>query len=153
MTSGYEYDDWNEEIPGEMEIAKSRNWLKLPLNGKFLKDRELYAYNTASLVLLSGIISQSSQIPMKEFAQGAFTPLGIDRWKWFSRGGVVYMGGNLWLTLRDMAKIGLLMLMTGYGRGRGSFPMSGLWKQRKNLRRMNLHGRNTVLSSLPVVAV
>ena len=135
MTSGYEYDDWNENFRGEMEIAKSRNWLKFAAESEISKrPGTFYAYNTASLVLLSGIISQSSQMPMTEFAQKElFTPLGIDRWKWFSRGGVVYMGGNLWLTLRDMAKIGLLMLNDGVWKGQRLVPHEWIMEAEKEL--------------------
>lgn len=120
MTSGYEYDDWADNFRGEMEIVKSRDWLRFAAeSGLTKKPGTFYAYNTASLVLLSGIISRTSKMGMKEFTEKElFTPLGIERWKWFNRRGVIYMGGNLWLTLRDMAKIGLLLLNNGKWQGK-----------------------------------
>ncbi|RQV97149.1 class C beta-lactamase-related serine hydrolase [bacterium] len=120
MTSGYEYDDWADNFRGEMEIVKSRDWLGFAADSRISKKPgSFYAYNTASLVLLSGIISRTSKLGMKEFTEKElFTPLGIERWKWFNRKGVIYMGGNLWLTLRDMAKIGLLLLNNGKWQGK-----------------------------------
>jgi CubicO group peptidase (beta-lactamase class C family) len=115
MTSGFEYDDWYESFRGEIEIQKSRNWVqKAATSGLIRQPGTFYAYNTASLVLLSEVIARTSGLSMKKFAETMFfSPLDINKWKWYSRKGVIYMGGILRLTLRDMAKIGLLMLNDG----------------------------------------
>jgi CubicO group peptidase (beta-lactamase class C family) len=115
MTSGFEYDDWYENFRGEAEIQRSRNWVKKAATSALIRQPgTFYAYNTASLVLLSEIIGRNSDMPMKKFAENMlFNPLGIEKWKWYNRRGVVYMGGQLRLTLRDMSKIGMLMLNNG----------------------------------------
>jgi CubicO group peptidase (beta-lactamase class C family) len=115
MTSGFEYDDWYENFRGEVEIQRSRNWIKKAATSALIRQPgTFYAYNTASLVLLSEIIASNSDMLMKKFAENMlFNPLGIDKWKWYNRRGVIYMGGQLRLTLRDMSKIGMLMLNDG----------------------------------------
>jgi CubicO group peptidase (beta-lactamase class C family) len=115
MTSGFEYDDWYENFRGEVEIQRSRNWIKKAATSAIIRQPgAFYAYNTASLVLLSEIIARTSDMSMKKFAENMmFNPLGIERWKWYNRQGVIYMGGQLRLTLRDMSKIGMLMLNDG----------------------------------------
>jgi len=115
MTSGFEYDDWHENFRGEVEIQQSRNWIKKAATSVIIRQPgTFYAYNTASLVLLSEIIARNSDMPMKKFAENMlFNPLGIEKWKWYNRRGVIYMGGQLRLTLRDMSKIGMLMLNDG----------------------------------------
>lgn len=115
MTSGFEYDDWYENFRGEYEIQKSRNWVKKAATSKLVRQPgTFYAYNTASLVLLSEIIARTSQMSMAQFANNMlFIPLGIKNWKWPQRKGVIYMGGALRITLRDMSKLGLLMLNDG----------------------------------------
>jgi CubicO group peptidase (beta-lactamase class C family) len=115
MTSGFEYDDWYESFRGEAEIQRSRDWItKAATSALIRQPGTFYAYNTASLVLLSEIIARTSGMHMKKFAENMlFNPLGIEKWKWYNRRGVIYMGGQLSLTLRDMSKIGMLMLNEG----------------------------------------
>jgi CubicO group peptidase (beta-lactamase class C family) len=115
MTSGFEYDDWFESFRGEAEIQRSRNWIKKAATSALIRQPgTFYAYNTASLVLLSEIIARTSGMHIKKFAENLlFNPLGIEKWKWYNRRGVIYMGGQLRLTLRDMSKIGMLMLNDG----------------------------------------
>jgi CubicO group peptidase (beta-lactamase class C family) len=115
MTSGFEYDDWYENFRGETEIQRSRNWIRKAATSAIIRQPgTFYAYNTASLVLLSETIARTSGMPIKEFAENMlFNPLGIEKWKWYNRRGVIYMGGQLRLTLRDMSKIGMLMLNDG----------------------------------------
>lgn len=115
MTSGFEYDDWYENFRGETEIQRSRDWINKAATSAIIRQPgTFYAYNTASLVLLSEIIARNSDMPMKIFAENMlFNPLGIERWKWYNRRGVIYMGGQLCLTLRDMSKIGMVMLNDG----------------------------------------
>ena len=115
MTSGYEYDDWFDNFRGEYEIGSSSNWVRKAAKASLIKrPGTFYAYNSGSLVLLSDIISRSSAMSTLDFAeQYLFQPLNIQGWKWRNKRGVVYMGGNLWITLRDMAIIGLLMVNNG----------------------------------------
>jgi CubicO group peptidase (beta-lactamase class C family) len=115
MTSGFEYDDWYENFRGEAEIQRSRDWIKKAATSAIIRQPgTFYAYNTASLVLISEIIARTSNMPMKKFLESMlFNPLGIEKWKWYNRRGVIYMGGQLRLTLRDMSKIGMLMLNDG----------------------------------------
>ena len=91
----------------------------------------------ASMVLLSGIVSRSSGEKMTDFAGSAlFDPLGIHDWRWRNQKGVVYMGGNLELTCRDMAKIGLLMLNKGLWNGERI--LSARWIE-ESFRELGIH--------------
>ena len=76
---------------------------------------EKFDYNTGLSHLLSGIITESSDMNTSEFANKyLFEPLGIDGSIWDMAGGGYYGGGaGLYLKPRDMAKLGYLYLNKG----------------------------------------
>ena len=78
-----------------------------------------WQYNDGNPQLLSGIIQAVSGRPMAELAnEYLFAPLGINRFQWESHPDGLNFGAlGLWLTPRDMAKIGLLMANQGMWEG------------------------------------
>lgn len=74
-----------------------------------------FHYNTGASHVLSGIISEVTNMSMLDFAaENLFTPLGIDRYLWpGDTQGVTFGGFDLQLRPLDMAKFGFLFLNNG----------------------------------------
>lgn len=77
---------------------------------------EVYNYNSGISHILSGIITNESGMRTNEFAEKyLFDSLGISNYKWTAdRNGYNLGNSELFLTSRDMVKIGLLVLKKGY---------------------------------------
>ena len=74
------------------------------------------AYCSMGAILVAEIISQSSGMEIDDFANAyLFKPLGIENVSWghTSKKKVISSGKRLYITSRDLAKIGLLMLNNG----------------------------------------
>ncbi len=89
---------------------------------QFILDQEMEAepgtyfhYNTGASHVLSGIISEVTNMSMYDFAkENLFTPLGIDTYFWpGDTQGITFGGFDLQLRPLDMAKFGLLFLNNG----------------------------------------
>ncbi len=78
-----------------------------------------FYYNDGDPQLISGVIQEVAGMPMEEFAlQHLFQPLGIHNYFWeMHADGVSFGAAALWLTPRDMAKIGKLMAQNGRWEG------------------------------------
>jgi CubicO group peptidase (beta-lactamase class C family) len=76
---------------------------------------EVWVYNSPSITILSHILLRATGMTPLAFAQEhLFSKLGIENVYWLTDPfGVECMSGALYLTPRDMAKIGHLMLMNG----------------------------------------
>jgi len=74
-----------------------------------------FHYNTGASHVLSGIISEVTNMSMLDFAaENLFTPLGIDTYFWpGDTQGVTFGGFDLQLRPLDMAKFGFLFLNNG----------------------------------------
>ena len=84
------------------------------------KPGDHWAYNSSSLMLVSEMISKTSNMTVPDFANKyLFQPLGISEFHWgFSPKGRAFIGGNAKMKPRDMAKIGFLMLNSGRWNGK-----------------------------------
>ena len=94
----------------------SRNWVRYVLNQPFVADRGgPMIYSTGSTHLLSAIITRSSGLSTYRFAERHLArPLGIALRPWQADPQGIYFGGNdMYLTPRDMLKIGALYLRGG----------------------------------------
>jgi CubicO group peptidase (beta-lactamase class C family) len=82
------------------------------------------AYNRSASHLLSGIITKSTNMSTLQFADKyLFKPLGIPTPRWRTGFGGYNQGGwGLYMTTRDMAKIGYLYLRNGVWDGRQIIP-------------------------------
>lgn len=76
---------------------------------------EAWAYNSGTSILLGGILEEATGRDVLGFAhEYLFDPLGIDDVQWDrAPGGHYHTDGGLYLTPRDMARFGYLMLHGG----------------------------------------
>ncbi len=124
MSSGLDCNDRKSNSPGnEEKMYKKQDWNKFILELPVVHapgDTSLYC--TGGVVLLGQIIQNASGMKLDAFAaKYLFGPLGITQYQWnyFNDQKEVDCGGHLYLTPRDMAKIGLLVAN------------QGMWKQKR----------------------
>ena len=81
---------------------------------------ETWAYNSGTSILLGGILEQATGRDVLSFAREyLFDPIGIADVKWVkTTGDHYYTDGGLYLTPRDMARFGYLMLNEGQWEGK-----------------------------------
>jgi CubicO group peptidase (beta-lactamase class C family) len=93
--------------PNPLPMTFSRNIVNQP--------GTIYSYNSPSIHLLSYIIERSTKKSVADFAnRNLFGPLKIQNFKWQADGNNVKNGAaNLYLTARNLAKVGLLYLHDG----------------------------------------
>jgi CubicO group peptidase (beta-lactamase class C family) len=118
MTSGL---DWLEGDPIYRSMYMSRDW------NKFVLDTPMRAapgtefnYCSGCSHVLSAILSETIGMGEREFAdKNLFGPLGIDDYQWdTSAEGNLIGGWGLYLTPRDMARLGYLFLQEGKWQGK-----------------------------------
>ncbi len=122
MSSGLDCNDWNQKSKGqEDKVYKKDDWLQYTLNLPMLHEPGTVSnYCSMGTVLLAEIISQSSGMSIDQFAEKyLFGPLGINKVKWghTSNKEVIPSAKRLYMTSRDMAKIGQLILNKGVWKG------------------------------------
>ena len=80
---------------------------------------EYFTYNGGGVVILGEIIKNASGMDFETFSNRfLFKPLGIDKLEWYRYDNGVYAtDGSLYMTPRDMLKIGILYLDKGQWRG------------------------------------
>ncbi|MGK2961226.1 MAG: serine hydrolase domain-containing protein [Gemmatimonadaceae bacterium] len=105
--------------------VQSSNWVRNALSRPMVAEpggRMLYS--TGSTHLLSAIITRATGMSTHRFAQEHFAePLGIELGQWPRDPQGIYFGGNdMYLTPRDMLKIGALYLHRGEIEGRRIVP-------------------------------
>lgn len=117
MTTGLECrDSWRYRWTGLFEMRQSDDWARHVLGLPMAEPPGTrFEYCNGASFLLSAIIQETSKTTTLEFARKhLFDPLGIREVKWSASPDGVYIGsGDLWLTPRDMAKIGSLYLNGG----------------------------------------
>ena len=115
MRSGIDYDNdhWEEEellacVPDEL----TRYIVERPMKAK--PGAETF-YKNSDPQLLVKVVSNAAKTDLVEFAdQNLFAPLGITNYHWSrNKDNTPYGGFGLWLTPRDLAKVGLMLLNNG----------------------------------------
>ena len=117
MSSGLASDDYLDSSPGtESLMTQSDDYLNfiwdLPMD---FEPGKRFAYSSAVAFLLGSMVEETSGKTLEEFAQThLFGPLQIDSYFWQKspQGRTIAMG-NLYMTGRDVLKIGQLMLDQG----------------------------------------
>ncbi len=122
MSTGLDCNDWDSRSKGqEDKIYKKSDWLQYFLNLPMVNDPgEVSHYCTMGQILANEIIHQASGLTIDRFAEKyLFGPLGISNVSWghTSRKEVISSGKRLYMTSRDMAKIGQLILNKGKWNG------------------------------------
>jgi CubicO group peptidase (beta-lactamase class C family) len=118
MQSGLDCDDWYQGT--ETQMQKSNDWVKFTFDLPMVQDPGSHdSYCTGCAVTLGRIIENQSGLSLEEFVnEYLFKPLNITSYKWHTMpDGRPSGGGLIFLTPRDMAKIGLLMLNDGVYNG------------------------------------
>ena len=123
MQSGYAWDEWSTPY------GDARNSHTQMLNTadptQFLLDLPLattpgttFAYSTGVSFGLGDLIRRASGQSINAFLEEhLFQPLSIDRYDAWLTDGQIHLGGALYLTIRDMAKLGQLYLDEGVWNG------------------------------------
>lgn len=96
---------------------RNRFVIELPLDST---PGEKFNYSTGLSYLISGILTKATGVGTLDFANSRlFGPLGVTCTRWDRDSMGLYFGGaEVWLTARDLAKIGLLVLRNGLWDGR-----------------------------------
>jgi len=118
MSSGLDCNDWNKKSQGqEDKVYKKKDWLQYTLNLPMVNEPGTVSnYCSMGVVLLAEIISRASGMTIDKFAeQYVFNPLDINNVSWghTSNKRIIPSGKRLYMTSRDMAKIGQLILNKG----------------------------------------
>lgn len=113
----YPYGDYRNDItrlftrPDPIEFVLSKDMHAEP--------GEQFFYNSGATNVLAEIIRQTSGSNLLDYTvENVFTPLGITQYRWERLSSEYYFAsGGLWLTPRDLAKIGSLFLNGGQWNG------------------------------------
>jgi len=120
MTSGFEVDLVDDENT-LIEMRASDDWVQFSLDRPVVAEPGTrFAYDSASIHLLSAILQQATGMTAAEYAQAnLFEPLGITNFYWPADAtGYTRGWGDLALHPRNAAKIGFLFLHQGQWEGR-----------------------------------
>ena len=123
MSSGLDCNDWDKKSKGqEDKVYKKKDWLQYTLDLPMVNEPgKVSNYCSMGVVLIAEIISQASGMTIQEFAQEyLFDSLEITNLSWghTSDKSVIPSGKRLYMTSRDMAKIGQLILNKGKWNGK-----------------------------------
>ncbi len=118
MSTGLDCNDWDKKSKGqEDKVYKKKDWLQYTLDLPMINDPgEVSNYCSMGVILMTKIIEQASKMTIDVFAKKfLFEPLGIKNVSWghTSNKEVISAGKRLYMTPRDMAKIGQLVLNKG----------------------------------------
>ena len=114
MSSGLDCNDWDQKSEGqEDKVYKKKNWLQYTLDLPMINQPgTISSYCSMGTVLAAEIISQASGMTIDKFADHyLFKPLVINNVNWghTSKKEVISSAKRLYMTSRDMAKIGQLI--------------------------------------------
>ncbi len=121
MTPGFEWNEVSTNVIGEENdniVGHRRNYIQYVLSKRVVQEPGTYwYYNSGCPLLLGGIIKSKTDMMPEDFARiHLFGPLGITTWAWpglYYTNNLTGTHGALYLTARDMAKIGQLFLNGG----------------------------------------
>lgn len=118
MSSGLDCNDFDKESKGqEDKIYRKKDWLQYAVDLPMVNEPGTQSnYCSIGTVIVAEIISQASGMTIDKFAeQYLFKPLGITnkRWGHTSNKKVISSAKRLYMTPRDMAKIGQLIINNG----------------------------------------
>lgn len=129
MASGLQSNDLvaaQLEVPATSALMEeSEDWLQFALDLSMEADPGTqWNYSNTSPMILSGLITELTGKSAAEYAQEKlFEPLGITSYRWISSpAGLTTGATGLYLTSRDMAKIGYLYLRDGEWDGQQILP-------------------------------
>lgn len=134
MNTGLDCDDWRKHT--ETQMQQSNDWVKFTLDLPMVNAPGAQSvYCTGCAVVLGRVIENQSGLSLEEFANNyLFKPLAITSYQWHRMpDGKLSGGGLLFLTPRDMAKVGLLMLNNGVHNGEQIVSAEWVNQSRQNM--------------------
>lgn len=143
MSSGLDCNDWDKKSKGqEDKVHKKKDWIQYTLDLPMIHEPgEVASYCSMGTILLAEIIDQASGMPIQAFAQQyLFEPLGVVDFSWghTSEKDVIDAGKRLYMSPRDMAKIGQLIL--NEGKWQGKQVVSAKWIQEATASKTEITG-------------
>ena len=130
MSSGLDANDSDRNSAANENTYQSQteqpDWIKLALDVPMIAEPgQRVIYGSANPMILAAVLESVLDSGVEWFADEAlFAPLGIDDYRIFMRpdDAGVYLGGGMYLTPRDMLKIGQLYLDDGEWQGEQLLP-------------------------------
>ncbi|WP_416864164.1 MAG: serine hydrolase domain-containing protein [Imperialibacter sp.] len=119
MSTGLDCNDWDKSSKGqEDKVYKKKDWLQYTLDLPMVRDPgDSALYCSMGVVLAAEVVSQASGMSIDAFAEKyLFTPLGIENVQWghtTTGRDIIPSGKRLYMTSRDFAKIGQLVMNHG----------------------------------------
>ncbi len=122
MSAGWDCNDGDPKSAGQEDsIYRKKDWLQYALDLPIINTPgEVSSYCSIGTVLLMEVLSRAAKMPVNDFAERhLFKPLDITNYRWdhTSRKQVIPAAKRLYMTPRDMAKIGQLVLQKGQWNG------------------------------------
>lgn len=123
MRHGYQWDEWSRSYFDAQNINARMNNAADPI--QFLLDQPLastpgstFAYSTGVSYGLGVLVQRASNLSVAQFLETyLFTPLNTQRYDAWYLDNQIHMGSALYLSIRDMAKLGQLYLDGGVWNG------------------------------------
>jgi CubicO group peptidase (beta-lactamase class C family) len=129
MTSGIEWDestvDYTDPRNSCAAMEGSENWIQFVLDRNMAAEPgKTFVYNSGVTELLGQIVKNATGMDPDDYAgKHLFGPLGIENWYWKKTPtGLSDTEGGVYLTARDLAKIGYLYLHDGVWDGKRILP-------------------------------
>ncbi len=140
MTGGL---DWKED--SGLSPYDLYNWNKIPSSGN---PGEIFEYNTTMTHMMSAILTKATGESTKDFADDfLFGPLGIKNYYWTKgKDGIYHGGSDIFMTPRDMAKIGYLYLKNGQWNEKQIVPKE--WVEESTTKKVNIPSEDTYAKGL-----
>jgi len=135
MTSGIEWDettvDYTDPKNTCAAMEGSENWVQFVLDQEMAAEPgKVFVYNSGVTELLGQILKNATGKDPDAYAgEHLFGPLGIEGWYWKETPtGLSDTEGGLYLTARDLAKIGYLYSNDGVWEGKRILPEGWVWE-------------------------
>jgi CubicO group peptidase (beta-lactamase class C family) len=129
MTSGIAWDEstvtYTDPKNSCARMEQSENWVQFVLEQEMAAEPgRTFVYNSGATELLGQILVKTTGRDPDDYArEHLFAPLGIESWYWKKTPtGLSDTEGGLYLTARDLAKIGYLYLNDGVWEGKRILP-------------------------------
>jgi CubicO group peptidase (beta-lactamase class C family) len=140
MKSGFDCEEWEGTRDCENEMSKADDWVKFSLDLPLVhKPGTFWSYMSSNPMILSGIISNASHMPLDAFAaKYLFDPLGIKVYRWTKdKMGHAMTAGSFYAMAEDMIKIGQLVLNNGVWNGQQVINASWLERATKPITKID----------------
>lgn len=129
MTAGIKWDEsstsYTDPANSCAGMERSEDWIQFVLDQPMAeRPGSVWVYNSGATQLLSYLLKRTTGKEADDYAaEHLFQPLGIEKYYWKrTPKGLADTEGGLYLTARDLAKIGYLYLKDGVWEGRRLLP-------------------------------